>query len=171
MRTSPSIFTFGYDDANQLLSATVTNAGVLVNTFAYAYDPLGNRLTEQVGVIKLHRHLQRPEPNQHHHAPGISRTNEWDAKDRLVAVNAGNQRTEFTYDGLSRMASIRKLVNGSEVSFRRFVWCDNQICEERDAAGAVTKRFFPQGMKVEAGPNAGQLLLHARPPRFRPRTD
>jgi hypothetical protein len=29
------------------------------------------------------------------------------------------------------------------------------ICEERDAAGAVTKRFFPQGMKVESGPAAG----------------
>jgi hypothetical protein len=56
------------------------------------------------------------------------------------------------------MASIRKLVNGSEVSHRRFVWCGNEICEERDAAGAVTKRFFPQGMKVETGPVTGALF-------------
>jgi len=41
---------FRYDAANQLLSATVTNAGVLVNQFAYGYDPAGNRLTEQVGA-------------------------------------------------------------------------------------------------------------------------
>jgi RHS repeat-associated protein len=67
----------------------------------------------------------------------------------------GNQRTEFTYDGLSRRVAIRQLVNGSEVSRRRFVWCGDEICEERDGTGAVTKRFFPQGMKVESGPAAG----------------
>jgi RHS repeat-associated protein len=91
-------------------------------------------------------------------APGFTRTNEWDALDRLVAVNVGNQRTEFTYDGLSRRVAIRHLVNGSEVSLRRFVWSDSEICEERNGAGAVTKRFFPQGMKVETGPNAGNYF-------------
>jgi YD repeat-containing protein len=48
--TPPSLHTFGYDSADQLLSATITNAGALINTFAYSYDPLGNRLTEQVGT-------------------------------------------------------------------------------------------------------------------------
>jgi RHS repeat-associated protein len=51
--------------------------------------------------------------------------------------------------------SLRKLTNGVEASFRRFVWCDNQICEERDAGGTVIKRFFEHGMKVEVGPDAG----------------
>jgi RHS repeat-associated protein len=73
-------------------------------------------------------------------------------------VNAGNQRTEFTYDGLSRMVSIRQLTNAVEASFRRFVWCDNEICEERDAAVAVTKRFFGQGMKLESGPVTGAFF-------------
>jgi hypothetical protein len=40
---SPSIFSFGYDAANQLLSAAVTNAGVQVGAFAYSYDLSGNR--------------------------------------------------------------------------------------------------------------------------------
>src|SRR5262249_24595020 len=31
---SPDLYTFGYDDANQLLSAAVTNSGVEVNSFA-----------------------------------------------------------------------------------------------------------------------------------------
>jgi RHS repeat-associated protein len=75
-----------------------------------------------------------------------------------VAVTVGNQRTEFTYDGLSRRVAIRQLVNGSEISLRRFVWCGREICEERDAAGAVTKRFFPQGMKVESGPSSGNYF-------------
>jgi YD repeat-containing protein len=87
--------------------------------------------------------------------PGITRTNEWDSQDRLVAVNVGNQRTEFTYDGIDRRVAIRQHVNGVEVSRRRFVWCGGEICEERNAAGAVTKRFLPQGVKIESGAGAG----------------
>ena len=86
---------------------------------------------------------------------GIARTNEWDANNRLVAVNTGTQRTEFSYDGLGQLASIRQLTNGTEASLRRFVWSDNLICEELDASGTVVKRFFYQGAKLEAGTNAG----------------
>ncbi len=45
--------------------------------------------------------------------------------------------------------------SGTETSQRRFVWGENTIREERDAAGAVVKRFFEQGVKVESGPAAG----------------
>lgn len=152
---SPDSFTLSYDSVDQLLSVTVTNAGNLVNTFAYSYDPSGNRLTEQVGASHYTATYNGLNQISTTTVPGASRTNEWDALDRLMAVNTGNERTEFTYDGGSRMVSIRKLVNGSEVSLRRFVWCGNRICEERDALGTVTKRFFPQGVKLETGPAAG----------------
>jgi RHS repeat-associated protein len=155
---SPSIHTFGYDAINQLLSATVTNSGALVGTYAYTYDPAANRLTEGVGAsnyIATYNSLNELSTST---APGTTRTNEWDAEGRLVAVNVGNQRTEFTYDGLSRRVAIRQRLNGSEVSLRRFVWCDNDVCEEHDAAGAVTKRYFLQGMKVESGTNAGKYF-------------
>jgi RHS repeat-associated protein len=154
---APSLHTFGYDAANQLLTATVTNAGNLISTFIYSYDPAANRLTEQVSssnYTATYNALNQISTS----TSGVTRTNEWDAQDRLVAVNIGNQRTEFTYDGLSRRVSIRHLTNGVEVTFRRFVWCDGEICEERNAAGSVTKRFFPQGMKVETGPNAGNYF-------------
>lgn len=154
----PDLHTFSYDAGDRLLSATVTNAGALVNTFAYTYDPAENRLSEQVGSSNYTATYNALNQISTTTAPGGSRTNEWDAKDRLVAVNAGNERTEFTYDGGSRMVSIRKLVGGSQASFRRFVWCDNRICEERDAAGVVTKRFFSQGMKVENGPATGNYF-------------
>ena len=159
VEASPSsLHTFGYDAVNQLLSATVTNAGNLINTFAYTYDPSGNRLSEQVGVSNYTAIYNALNQISTTTTPGIARTNEWDALDRLVAVNVGNQRTEFTYDGLSRRVAIRQRVNGSEVAFRRFVWSGSEICEERDAAGAVTKRYFPQGMKVETGTNAGNYF-------------
>jgi RHS repeat-associated protein len=154
----PDVYSFGYDDGNQLLSGTVTNAGVLVNTFAYTYDFAENRLSEHAGLSNYTATFNALNQISTTTAPGASRTNEWDAKDRLVAVNAGNQRTEFWYDGQNHLSSIRTLVGGSEVSFRRFVWCDNKICEERDAGGSITKRFFEQGMKVEMGPNAGNYF-------------
>ena len=153
---SPFLYTFGYDAVNQLLSATVTNAGVLTNTFAYTYDPAGNRLSELAGgTTTLATHNALNQLNVTTGGPGASRTNEWDGEDQLVAVISGNQRTEFAYDGLSRLASIRKLVNSSEVSLRRLVWSDGEICEERDASGAVIKRFFKQGTRIETGTNSG----------------
>ena len=156
---TPSVFSLGYDEADQLLSAAVTNAGALVNIFAYAYDPSGNRLAEQVGTTNHTASYNSLNEISTTDAPGISRTNEWDAAHRLSAVSTGNQRTELTYDGLARLVAIRQLVNGSEVSRRHFVWCGGRICEERDAAGGnVTKRYFPQGMKVETGPASGSYF-------------
>lgn len=155
---SPSVHTLGYDAANQLLSASVTNAGTLVNSFSYFYDVAGNRLMEQVGSTNSTATYNALNQLSARSGSGVSRTNEWDALNRLVAVNVANQRIEFSYDGFSRLASLRFLTNGVEANLRKFVWCDGEISEERDAAGVVTKRFFNQGVKLETGPNAGKYF-------------
>jgi RHS repeat-associated protein len=154
---SPSLFSFAYDDADQLLSATVTNSGVLVDAFGYSYDPAGNRLTELVGgTAATSTYNALNQLSTRTDAKVTSRTNEWDAQNRLTAVNQGNLRTEFAYDGVSRLASIRQLQSGSQVSFRRFVWTNNRISEERDMSGAnITKRFYPHGVVLVTGTNAG----------------
>ncbi|SPE58715.1 putative Peptidase C39, bacteriocin processing [Verrucomicrobia bacterium] len=153
---SPLLFTFGYDAVNQLLSAAVTNSGALINSFAYSYDPAGNRVSEQAGPNNnsaTFNALNQPSTTT---AAGCARTNEWDGANRLIAVNCGPERTVFGYDGFSRLAYIQQLQDGSQVSFRRFVWCGGRICEERDATGTtVTKRFFPQGVELETGTNTG----------------
>jgi RHS repeat-associated protein len=40
--------------------------------------------------------------------------------------------------------------NGSVTSTKQLVWCpgDAQPCEERDASNNVTKRYYPQGMRI-----------------------
>jgi RHS repeat-associated protein len=149
------VSTLGYDDANQLLSATVTQNGTPVNSFGYTYDPAGNRLTEQNGAAVYTATYNALNQLSTSTEPGSNLTNEWDAAGRLAAVNEGNQRTEFTYDGLSRLVGIRQLVNGAEVSHRLFVWDGGRLAEERDTNGVVTKQFFPQGVRVVSGPNAG----------------
>jgi len=46
---------------------------------------------------------------------------EWDAENRLVAVNQGTHRSEFTYDGESRRVRIVEKENGSVTSDKRYL--------------------------------------------------
>ena len=45
--------------------------------------------------------------------------------------------------------------NGVEMSHRLLVWNGSRISEEHDTNGAVTKRFFAQGVQFITGTNAG----------------
>jgi RHS repeat-associated protein len=154
---SPSVFTFAYDAVNQLLSAAVTNSSAQVGAFAYSYDPSAGRLTEQInGAATVASYNALNQLSAIANAAVVLRTNQWDGQNRLASVISGNLQTVFGYDGMSRLAYIQQLQNGSQVSFRRFVWCDGRICEERDATGAViTKRHFPQGVMLQTGTNSG----------------
>src|SRR5206468_912762 len=83
---------------------------------------------------------------------------QWDAEHRLLSVQAGSRLTSFDYDGFGRRVGIRELVDGEEVSNKRYIWCGPEICEERTVVGAVAKRFFPLGVKVEIGPAGGEYF-------------
>jgi len=75
---------------------------------------------------------------------------EWDAANRLIAINESpTNRTEFVYDGLGRRAKITEKLNGSTTLAKRLLWCDSEICEERNSAGdTVNKRYFGQGFQL-----------------------
>jgi RHS repeat-associated protein len=75
-----------------------------------------------------------------------SRTFEWDARNQLVAVNAGSHRSEFTYDGEQHRVRIVEKESGVTQSDTRVLWCGRDICEEREADGTtVTRRAFKRG--------------------------
>jgi RHS repeat-associated protein len=91
-----------------------------------------------------------------------SKTYEWDATDRLVGINIGTHRTEIEYDGLARRVHLTEKDLGNVTSEKRFLWCGNELCEERNASGGtVTKRFFPQGEERIGGATAG-VYFYAR---------
>ena len=73
-------------------------------------------------------------------------------------MQLSNRLTYFDYDGFGRRAGIRELVDGVEVSNKRYVWSGSEICEERTVTGAVIRRFFPQGTKVETGETIGKFV-------------
>ena len=75
-----------------------------------------------------------------------TRTFEWDAENRLLAVNVGTKRSEFAYDWAGRRVRIVEKDNSVTTKDTRFVWCAFTVCEERDAAGTtILKRFLPHG--------------------------
>jgi RHS repeat-associated protein len=85
---------------------------------------------------------------------GTNTSYEWDAEDRLVAVNAYSTnsatlfRSEFTYDGFDRRVQIVEKTNGVTASTKRFVWDGARLGEERSTNNAVTKRFFGEGEQI-----------------------
>lgn len=83
----------------------------------------------------------------------FTNTYEWDAANRLTAINSGTNRSEFTYDGLGRRVRIVEKTNGVVQTDRRFLWAGAGPAEERDSTGStVTKRFFDGGEQVSGTP-------------------
>ena len=158
-RSAPFIHSFTYDAADQLLTAASRMERFVVKSFAYTYDPAGNRLTEQIDISTTEASYNAlNELTTITGDSGSATGYEWDAEHRLTALNQGTRRTEYTYDGRGRLSGIRNLLNGTEVANRRFVWCGNEICEERSSAGAVVKRFYDRGVKIETGATTGNFF-------------
>jgi RHS repeat-associated protein len=90
------------------------------------------------------------DPNGSITSDGGTRTFEWDGANRLVAINytGFTSRSEFTYDGLSRIVKIVEKTGSTINSTRKFVWCGTEMCEFRDAIDAVTQRNFNEGQYV-----------------------
>jgi RHS repeat-associated protein len=156
---------FGYDNADQLTSAPLKNASndAVLLPFSYGYDLAGNRTTETIGTTTttstpnnvneitsqsggVNRTLTY-DLNGNITSDGGTRTFEWDAANRLVAINYSGQttRSEFSYDGLNRVAKIVEKTGTTINSTRKFVWNGQEKCEFRDANDAVTLRTYAQG--------------------------
>ncbi len=73
------------------------------------------------------------------------RTFEWDAENRLTAINAGTHRSEFGYDGLGRRVLISEKDNGAVTSGSHFLWIGDQMVEETDATSAPSTSSPPIG--------------------------
>ena len=92
------------------------------------------------------------DPNGNQLSDGAGKTYEWDAANRLTAINytGTNQRTELYYDGMWRRIRIVEKSGGTATSDKRLLWAQGglQPIEERDASNAVTKRFYAQGEQI-----------------------
>jgi RHS repeat-associated protein len=76
-----------------------------------------------------------------------TRTFEWDARNNLVAVNEGPNRSEFIYNGEGMRVRITDSSSGNLIRSSEFVWCDVTMCEERVPTSSVITRFFDHGVQ------------------------
>jgi RHS repeat-associated protein len=77
-----------------------------------------------------------------------SRTFEWDAENRLLAINSGIRRIEFAYDGRGRRVRTIEKENSITVADKRYVWSQMHRVEERDSGGSnVLQRYFRTGVQ------------------------
>jgi RHS repeat-associated protein len=158
----------GYDNADQLLTAPVKNnsTNALIKQYTYGYDTASNRTSETVATTTttstpnnvneitsqtggVNRTLTY-DLNGGITSDGGTRTFEWDGANRLVAINYTGitTRSEFTYDGLNRVAKIVEKSGPTINSTRKFVWHGQEKLEFRDATDALTQRNFAQGQYV-----------------------
>ena len=149
------VITPSYDATQQLTGAAITNPTA---SFAYVYDAVGNRLSERVNGATttvafnpLNEVVSAAPPSQ------SDRTYEWDAEQRMTAINltASNERTEIAYDGLGRRVRITEKAGSTVTSIKQFLWDDFRIVAEFDAEGILTKRFFRQGVQTLSGATPG----------------
>jgi YD repeat-containing protein len=152
------VFTFGYDSADQVTSVGVTNPTA---TYGYSYDIAANRSTETINAATTSAtYNSLNEISNLSTSVESDRTYEWDAADRLVAINytGTSNRSEFTRDGLGRCVQIVEKTGATVTSTRRFLWNGSFLAEEKDGSGQTTKRFFSQGVKLVDGSAAGNYF-------------
>lgn len=70
---------------------------------------------------------------------------------QITYPGSGNYST-MAYDGLGRRVQIVENTSGSITSTKNLIWCGNDVCEERNSGGSVTRQFFPNG-EIISGSN------------------
>lgn len=138
-------WSFGYDNSDQLTSAKQTQGASLLKSYLWEYDPAGNRLTEALNGTTTNSVYNTLNEISFTTATLPSLNYEWDANNRLTAINNGAQRTEFTYDGLGRRVRVIEKMNEFEVSNHCYLWDGLAIRERRDASGEVPQQRYLAG--------------------------
>jgi RHS repeat-associated protein len=140
-----------YDAADQLTNVASTGGILGVTNYAYAYDFAGNRLTSATNTAVNNSSYNALNQLVSSALPTNNVTYEWDAENRLTAINQGTNRSEFFYDGMGRRVQIIEMANGNIVSNNFYLWCGTRISEQRDSTGAnVARRLFRQGESISA---------------------
>jgi RHS repeat-associated protein len=74
--------------------------------------------------------------------PTSTNNYEWDAEDRLVAVNVNAHRSEFSYDGQWRRVRILEVESGVTNANNVFLWTGVSLAEMRNTNGSMVEKHF-----------------------------
>ncbi len=131
------------DAANKFSGTKTLTTGT--NTFTVvATDPANNVRTQQYEVDADGASRTFTYDANGNLTDDGTRTFEWDAENRLIAINIGDNRSEFTYDGLHRRIRIVEKEDASTVRDGNLYWAGTELIEERLSTSEVN-RFFADG--------------------------
>jgi len=71
-----------------------------------------------------------------------TRSFQWDAEDRLVAIIQGTLRSEFFYDALDRRVKVVEKSNDTITTQKTLLWFGNSIAQERDSLGSGVNKVY-----------------------------
>ncbi len=80
----------------------------------------------------------------------------WDAENRLIGITypgVSGKATAFTYDGLGRRNSIASTPpGGGSAVTTSYLWCDEDICQARNASNSAIRSYYDEGEFVPGSP-------------------
>ncbi len=121
-------------------TSTVQTAAGSTTFTVEAIDPSGNHAqqTYRIDTTANTRSLTY-DANGNLTSDG-SRTFEWDARDRLSAINWATHRDEVVYNALRERVRLTRKDGGTTVEDITYAWCtDTRLCEERSSTGTTTR--------------------------------
>lgn len=134
---------------NCLLTAGAIAFAAETNPLRYKTSPASDRFDRQfqaenqtVTRTASHNKYSKSSKNSTVVAPrGIAEGN-------LLITQSAGSGGGVSYDPMRRIVKIVETTGGTVTSTKQFVWAGDQLCEERDGSGAVTKRFFQGGEQI-----------------------
>lgn len=146
-----------YDDSNQMISVSssdpISGNSLPQGGYSYTYDLAGNRISKTVDGQTTQYSYNSLNQLVSSYGPGealfMNEDYEWDAENRLLAVNRASDgtRSEFKYDGLGRRVRYSRLSGDSVMETSSFVWDDLKEIEQRSGDGsAIELRYFENAM-------------------------
>ena len=111
------------DSSNQFRGDATMTAGSN-NVAIVATDSSGNQTTREYQVDVTGQTKSFTFDANGNLTSDGTRGFEWDARNQLVAVTAGNHRSEFGYDGLQRRVRVVEKANGVTQTDTRVICCE-----------------------------------------------
>ena len=143
-----------YDPADRLTQALASPGGAYAYTLDVADNLLGIQTptgTASSTVNALNQiDLRDAQPFLHDAAGNLTHDGvsiyAWDAEQRLVRIGhtSTGQSTSFRYDAFGRRTAVIE-TDGTSSTETRYLWCGERICQARDGADTVTRRYYDQG--------------------------